>query len=267
MVNNPKATVVIPTHKLESREGNVVSLLSSITKVCDSDLYQVVVIINNPVLARLFGVSNTKKYDVMPGTNIMTVNLFDNYGLSTAWNAAIEVAKGEYLMFISHDVILTEPNNIFEKMIALKETYEILEDDEVFVFGVEGTIQTVGKRVRIVNRYENGQFVKTLRVDEVSGFLFGIHSKYMTKNFFDDSLSPCFYEELDLCMRGREQKLSNIIIPGINYKHEFGISANNPRTTMLKWKTLDGIEMEESLWSINRRNKSHLEEKWGITIG
>lgn len=278
MPSTPKASIIIPSHQIEaSRKGNLVSLLQQLNRVVDPDQYEIIVVCNNGNVARHLGVENDAKLSLLHGTRIKIVNLRANYGLSYAWNRGLEHATGEYVFFVNHDLILTRPENIFTEMIKKKEYYEMRTGLKVFIFGVEGTRQTPNPQVRMLQRLQVGQFAETVEVDEVSGFLFGMSRSLLYESFFDENLSPCFYEEMDLCQRLRDQNrqlmfldiepMVNIIVPDIGYRHDFGVSARNPQETELLW--LDAAKAEvrrEDLWTINRRNKSYLEQKWGIDL-
>ena len=273
----PKATIIIPTHQVESnREGNVLNLLIRLKKILDPDEYQVIVVCNNDSVATKLGIGRNY-VGLIPGSRMVGVNLVANHGLSYAWNRGLKYAKGEYVFFVNHDLIITRDTNPFEKLIKEKERFEKDRDLKVFVFGVEGTRQSENPDVRMLIRYEAGQFSDIIPVDEVSGFLFGIQSTFLYEGFFDEKLSPCFYEEMDLCQKVRDQNkqlaflgmepMVNIIVPGVNYRHDFGVSAENPSETTLLWYNAETKQAcRESLWKINRRNRAYLQEKWGIKL-
>lgn len=274
---NPRASIIIPTHQVEKREGNIINLLQKLSRVLDPDLYEVIVVCNNGNVARHLGVSEREPLSMMPGSRVKVVNLRANYGLSYAWNRGLEQATGDYIFFVNHDLILTRDENIFEQMIKRKEYYEVRAGRNVFLFGVEGTRQTDNPDVRMVQRLQIGQFGEVTEVDEVSGFLFGIKSSLLYPNFFDEKLSPCFYEEMDLCLRLRDhnkqlrfmnmEPMVNVIIPDVGYRHDFGVSAADPRNNVLLWfSSLTKETYREDLWTINRRNKRYLERKWNVTL-
>lgn len=269
-----KASIIIPTHQIESkRDGNIINLLAKLRTVLDPDRYQIIVVCNNEFVAKKLGVSGP--IGMMPGSRFVVVNLRANYGLSTAWNRGLAHSSGEYVFFVNHDLILTRDENPFEMMINQKEYYEMRTGRSVFSFGVEGTRQTPNPSPRQIQRFQAGQFTDVIEVDEVSGFLFGISSNLLYPEFFDEKLSPCFYEEMDMCQRVRShnnqlsflraEMLVNILIPNVGYRHEFGVSAANPQETLLLW--FDGENTyREDLWTINRRNKNYLERKWNIKL-
>jgi len=270
-----KATIIIPSHKIEDdREGNLMSLLADLQRSVDLDEYKVVVVANSADVARQMGIGNAPAGRI-DNTPMTCVNMYDNHGLTAAWNEGLKRREGKYTFFVNHDLIITKDENPFEKMIQAVEEYEDI-GKYVFVFGVEGTRQTPNPEVKMIQRFENGQFTEVIEVDEVSGFLFGINNNYLHERFFDEALSPAFYEEMDLCQATRSMNTSlplstrihNILIPGINYKHVFGVSTHHPFKAYIHWFNSEAREhRSETIAKITRRNKKYLEDKWNIQLG
>lgn len=187
-----------------------------------------------------------------------TVALPTNHGVGIAWNRGAAVAEGEVVVFANDDLILG-PHSLRLLVEALQR------DSTAAVAGPTGALWDIDAARHTayvdLSSLEAGTAVP---VDMVSGYCFAVRRDiFETLGGIDEAYTPAGFEEIDLCTAVRAQTGRTVIaVAGVKTEHEFSISSADPRTV------IRFLDREESLGSIERRNKAHFLGKWrgqGIT--
>lgn len=205
--------------------------------------------VEGELVGALNGISASKA-GVPPETR--AVALARNMGVSPGWNAAAEAASGEVLVFVNDDVALG-PESIAGMVRALAD------HDDAGVVGPVGAVWDAarGRHLRTVD----GRDLEAGAIracDAISGFLFAVRrAVFVEVGGFDEAYAPASFEEGDLCYAIRARGLEALVVGGIEVAHQWGISARQP-----PWRTIRWNGRRELLWSIQRRNRARLREKW-----
>jgi GT2 family glycosyltransferase len=186
------------------------------------------------------------------GDSVVARSFPVNRGVSVAWNEAAAGATGDVLCFCNDDVALGPR--------SLELLHGVLMSRlEAGVVGPVGTRWdiTVPRHVEWLST-DGLAAGDTRPCDVVSGFLFALRRDVFERlGGFDESYTPCGFEEVDLCTAARLRLgLECYAVAGVEHRHEFGISAARP------WRRVRFDGRSESLGSIHRRNTRHFLEKW-----
>jgi GT2 family glycosyltransferase len=190
------------------------------------------------------------------------VQLAVNRGVSPAWNAAAKAARGEVLAFCNDDVELGAG-----ALARLAEALERLPD--AGVVGPMGSRWDIARGRHLSWADPNGdppldaepgssRAQAPARCEVVSGFLFACRREvYEQVGGFDDLYAPASWEEVDFCTAVRAAGHSCYAIPGVDCRHEWGVSRRQPPWARARW---DG--RSETWRSIHRRNRRRFLQKW-----
>ncbi|MCW3011067.1 MAG: glycosyltransferase [Solirubrobacterales bacterium] len=179
-----------------------------------------------------------------------TVPLGVNRGVAPGWNAAASVATGDVLVFLNDDCELG-PGALAQLAAVLRSE---ARSGVVGPGGARWSLVT-GERESFVPPGEPGSL---LPCDVVDGHCFAVRrATYDAVGGFDEFYAPASWEEVDFCTAVRASGLENLVVGGVPVAHEWGISAKAP-----PWRRIAHNGRKELLWSIHRRNRAHLIEKW-----
>ncbi len=177
----------------------------------------------------------------------------ENTGFPRAINAGIEKAKGDIILLLNDDVVVT-PGSI-NCLASYLDTFSIIGPVTNYAAGLQ--------RVQIGN-YENkeelykeaGYLVEECagEVEEVN-WVIGFCMMLRRDTFdlpkpFDESLWPCCGEEIDFCLRARAAGHRVGIAHDVYVHHEGS-------------KTFKAMMPDTEYEALCERNDAHLAEKWG----
>lgn len=156
--------------------------------------------------------SNTP-YDYDFYDNIIVVKNDGNQGFSNTCNNGVKHAKGEYVLLLNSDTIVT--NGAIENAFA-----KLKSDPKIGLVGsklinIDGSVQEAGGVIWSDTRVENFMRGKSSRIpyvefDRVSGYVSGA-ALFSTKKTwdelggFDQKFTPAYYEDTDICVRARSK--------------------------------------------------------------
>jgi GT2 family glycosyltransferase len=217
-----------------------------------------VIIIDNGSLPSITGTTGGGFYK--PTSFSLPWNLLirneENKGFPVAVNQGIVAAKGDTIVLLNNDVIVT-PYAINRLVAMLDNGYDIVGSMTNYCAGVQQiTIPSYNNQTEL-DRQADLFFVKnagkSIEVNWVIGFFMAFKkSLYDAVGPFDESLWPCSGEELDFCLHARSMKKKIGIAQDV-YVHHFG---SQTFTEMQKNGQLNYQE-------ICRRNDTHIQNKWG----
>jgi len=178
-----------------------------------------------------------------------------NLGFPVAVNQGIRAARGETIVLLNNDVIVTP--GWAEKLLAAMSEYDIVGPATNYCAGYQrvqpGTYDSEEELNAVANEWAEDNQGETQEVNFVIGFLMMFkRSLYDEFGEFDESLWPCSGEEIDFCLRARASG-SRIGIVAECYVHHAG---------SITFKDLNDSGQAEYA-EIVKRNDAHLAEKWG----
>jgi GT2 family glycosyltransferase len=156
--------------------------------------------------------SNTP-YDYDFYENITVIKNKENQGFSNTCNNGVNQAKGECVLLLNSDTIVT--NNSIENALA-----KLKSDPKIGIVGsklvnIDGTLQEAGGVIWADTGVENFMRGKSIRIpyvdfDRVSGYVSGA-ALFSTKKIwdelggFDKKFTPAYYEDTDICVTARSK--------------------------------------------------------------
>jgi Glycosyl transferase family 2 len=234
-------SVCVPTYR-RHRPPNLTTLGRQLPAALQGLSGELVVVLN--------GIS-ARRAGVPPGAE--TVTFEENHGVPIAWNAAARAAAGDVLVFCNDDVELG-PGSL--RMLA--DSLESRPDA-----GVVGPVGSLwdfdaAEHLEYLSGLPPAEPGAARECDVVSGFLFATPKRVWSDvGGFDESYSPCGFEEVDYCAAVRHQlNLSCLAVHGVDYRHVFGISSRR------HWRRISWSGGRESIGSITARNRAHFKTKW-----
>jgi GT2 family glycosyltransferase len=198
------------------------------------------------------------------GFNAMEVIRNDeNKGFPVAVNQGIQKAKGEYVVLLNNDVVVSQ--GAINRLVSWMDESDI---DERFKFDIIGplTNYAAGKQRADIAVYTNLDEFQELAeeiaesnewlgepVNWIIGFCMAFkRSVYDDVGQFDESLWPCSGEEIDFCYRARAKGYSVGIAHDVYVHHEGSKSFGDLQSDQ-------GIMYED----LCRRNDAYLAKKYG----
>lgn len=180
----------------------------------------------------------------------------ENKGFPVAVNQGIRAAKGNVIILLNNDVIVTPgwANRLLNHLknfsiVAPMANYCAGLQQEIVLPTYENT-EELNQAVMQLAEEHNGEAIE---VNFVMGFCFAFWKSLFDEiGPFDESIWPCSGEEIDFCFRAREAG-HKIGIARDAYVHHFGS------------KTLMAMEEAGQLKYVEvcERNDEHLVKKWG----
>lgn len=178
-----------------------------------------------------------------------------NMGFPVAVNQGIMAAKGEIIILLNNDVIVT--NLWSEKLLAGLDEFSIVGPVCNYAAGIQGVQATPYQSVDQLNKSaeEWAEMYKDAvqEVNYVIGFCMAFpRALYDEIGMFDESIWPCCGEEVDFCYRAREAGHKIGVIFECYVHHEGSQTFKDMQEAGL-------LQYEE----VCARNDAHLAKKWG----
>lgn len=188
--------------------------------------------------------------DYIRGSQTVTRAAFlsQNAGVARAWNIGAHLALGEFVVFANEDLVLGPQST--QKLVDA-----LAGDHSIGVVGPRGSLWTITRSAARHMEYVSGPGL--VDCDVVSGFLFGMRRDVLQRaGYFDDTLAPCSYEEVDIGLAVRAAGFRLCALSGLAFEHDWGVSAWNPD------RRIEWMGRDESIEDINLRNHAHVLRKW-----
>lgn len=177
----------------------------------------------------------------------------ENQGFPAAVNQGIQAAKGDVIVLLNNDVILT-PGWV-DRLLADLDTFSIVGPVTNYCAGKQrvtvGTYENRDELAKAAEAWAESEGDQVEEVRWVIGFCMAFPKTLVDQiGPFDESLWPCCGEEIDFCLRARAAGHRIGIVRGCYVHHEGSV-------------TFRAIEAEHPYQDIIVRNEKHLEAKWG----
>lgn len=178
-----------------------------------------------------------------------------NLGFPVAVNQGIAAARGEIIILLNNDVIVTPDWS--KHLITALEQYDIVAPMTNYCAGLQRTTLPVytsaDELACVAMDHTQKHHGETQEVNWIIGFCMAFRrSLYAGIGPFDESLWPCSGEEIDFCLRARAAGNKVGIVRDV-YVHHFGSQ------TFRDMQTAGQINYNQ----IVDRNNNYLAEKWG----
>lgn len=233
----PERSFVIPVLDMSPASPyNILSLLDDLTSIPGD----VIIVCNAPDMAeRLRG---HPRIDYMAAMS-------HNVGVARAWNIGLAMSQTPVTFFLNADLHVTG-----EVFTTLERALSELPD--AAVVGPQGSFFDF-PTAQDIQYFQRGSFDTPFRVDAVSGFLFGVRTAAFGPGGlqFENSYTPCYFEEWDLGLQCRLQGVACYVVPVTGYDHEWSGSIRALRTIRY-------FRSEETSRTILDRNRGIFLEKW-----
>jgi GT2 family glycosyltransferase/predicted SAM-dependent methyltransferase len=174
-----------------------------------------------------------------------------NLGFPAAVNQGMRAAKGDTIVLLNNDVVVTP--GWAERLLRGLEKFSIVGPMTNFCAGMQSmtmdAYQDYDELVRATTMWADEHEGKLVEVNWVIGFLMAFpRALFEELGPFDDTLWPCSGEEIDFCYRARAAG-HRVAIVCDAYVHHIG-------SVTLK-------DMDVDYQELCRRNDEHLVKKWG----
>jgi len=188
-----------------------------------------------------------------PGSTIRNET---NLGFPAAVNQGIKAAKGDIIILLNNDTIVTP--HWAERLMAYLDTYSIVGPVTNYAAGEQNvSIPTYNDLVELYCEAEKWNIEHQGELIEVR-FIIGFCMVFKKSLFdeigeFDASLWPCSGEEIDFCMRVKEAGHRIAVVREV-YIHHHGTQT---------FKVLYDSGLIDTYEDLCKRNDKHLAERWG----
>ena len=150
-----------------------------------------------------------------------------NAGVSRSWNIGINLSEADAVFILNSDLHI--------KPQAIEALYHYLFSlEDAVMVGPQGGLVDF-ENMADKKYYSKGSFQQPIRVQAISGFLFGIHRKRFLDHqlSFDVRYSPCFMEEWDIGLQIIRAGLASYAVPVRDFEHEWGISSSTDNSKIV----------------------------------
>ena len=174
-----------------------------------------------------------------------------NQGFPKAVNQGVAAAKGDTIILLNNDVIVTKGWS--EKLTAALDDFAVVGPVTNYTAGLQrvsiDVYEDEDELERSAARYAEAVGIRTREVTFLIGFCMAFKKSLWDRiGAFDDSLWPCSGEEIDFCLRAHNQGLRVGIVMDCYVHHEGSQT----------FKIMD-VDYDE----ICKRNDRHLADRWG----
>jgi SAM-dependent methyltransferase len=215
---------------------NITSLLQDLADIPGD----VIVIFNNPTLA-----DELKGHPRITRSAVMS----ENIGVARAWNVGISMAVTPYVLILNADLHLQAAT-----VEAIEHGLSTL--DRSACVGPQGSFVNYRLAQDFIY-FDKGGFGQPMAVDAVSGFLFGVRRELFGPGGlkFEETYTPCYFEEWDLGLQINRLGYKNWIVPTTAYDHRWGGTIGGLRS-------ISCLGRDETSQAILQRNRQYFFYKW-----
>jgi len=236
-ISSARRSFVIPVLDLSpASEYNIITLLEDLKDI-EGD---VIVIFNSQDVAeQLKAHPRITRYAVMK----------KNIGVARAWNLGLEIAATPTAFILNADLHVEK-----DAVDLLEKALHTLPD--AACVGPQGSFVEYSL-TRDYVYFDKGTFNQAIEVDAVSGFFFAVKLQHFNNKIirFENSFTPCYFEEWDLGLQIKQAGLKNYIVPTIAYDHHWSGSIRALRE-------INYYEKSETAGEILLRNRHTFLNKW-----
>lgn len=217
--NYPLVSIIIPT---KDAPELIRKCLKSIFEITSYPNFELIIIDNKT--------TNKESLEILNRYDLKIVNFNEKFNFSKANNLGVKNSNGDYIIFLNNDIEIIEHDWI-QQMLFFAEQPEIgavgplltYSDDKVQHAGVVLGFNEIADHVlRNVNSSDDGYFGSLSVSREVSAVtaacLMMRKSLFMGIGQFNE-LYEIIYQDVDLCMKIREQGFSIIYTPNCRLIH------------------------------------------------
>ncbi len=236
-ITDARRSFVIPVLDMSpASEYNIITLLHNLENIEG----EVIVVFNgHEVAEQLKNHPRITRYAIMK----------QNIGVARAWNLGLEIAVTPTVFILNADLHVE------------RQAIDILEDallgiPEAACVGPQGSFVEYAL-ARDYMHFDKGTFSRPIEIDAVSGFLFAIKLQHFNEKIirFENSFTPCYFEEWDLGLQIKLAGLKNYIVPTTAYDHHWSGSIRALRE-------ISFYEKAETAGEILLRNRRLFLNKW-----
>lgn len=255
-VSTPKVSIIIPVY---NQVDYTYRCLTSIKNNIHDIAYEIIVIDD---------CSNDKTQQMLTSyDNLKVVFNNNNLGFVGSCNRGLEIARGEYIVFLNNDTIildgwLEELINTFEAIpnVGLVGSMLLYPDGSLQEAG--GIIWSDGSGLNYGrNDNPNKPIYNYLRdVDYCSGASIMLKHELLKKlNGFDTAFSPGYYEDTDLAFRVRKEGYRVLFQPASKLLHYEGKTSGTDLTKGMKRYQVINRKKFLNKWNheLKKHNKPH----------
>lgn len=236
-ISSASRSFIIPVLDMSpASEYNILTLLNDLEDI-EGD---VIVIFNGLEIAEhLKGHPRITRYAIMK----------QNIGVARAWNLGLEIAATPTAFVLNADLHVER-----SAIDALEEALHALP--EAACVGPQGSFFDFSL-AKDYTYFDKGTFNRPLEVDAVSGFFFAIKLEHFNQKIirFENSFTPCYFEEWDLGLQIKRAGLKNYIVPTTGYDHHWS-------GTIRALREIRFYEKAETAGEILLRNRLLFFNKW-----
>lgn len=234
--NHSRSFVIAVLDYSPASEFNIVTLLQDLEQIPG----EVLVIFNDEqVAADLRNHPRITRYAIMK----------ENIGVARAWNVGIEMAATPTVFILNADLHL-EP----EAVQAMENG--LLTLNNAACVGPQGSFVNY-QLAHDYLYFDKAGFDSPISVDAISGFLFAIKRELFGPGGlkFEESYTPCYFEEWDLGIQIRQKGMNCWVVPTTAYMHHWSGSIAARRE-------IDCMGRSETAADILQRNRILFLTKW-----
>lgn len=188
-------------------------------------------------------------------TEIRTIRNEKNEGFPKAINQGIREAKGDVIILLNNDVIVTPEWS--EKLIVALQDFAIVGPVTNYAAGLQRveieTYESIEELNKAAGYWAENCGDDIQEVNFIIGFCMAFRKSLFDEiGLFDESMWPCSGEEVDFCLRAREKGHRIGIVTGCYIHHE----GSRTFQDLHEHKVIDYLD-------VCKKTDEHLEEKWG----
>lgn len=172
-----------------------------------------------------------------------------NVGVARGWNIGMSMAEADTVFIVNADAHIER-----EAVEAVEQGLKSLP--LAACAGPQGAFVNFS----LCTDYcylDKGSFDRPIEIDAVSGFFFAVNRQLFNERGirFEETFTPCYFEEWDIGMQIRRAGLKNYVVPTSAYDHHWS-------GTIRALRTIPYMGREETAGEIVTRNRQYFLAKW-----
>ncbi|MCE1226838.1 MAG: glycosyltransferase [Geobacteraceae bacterium] len=172
-----------------------------------------------------------------------------NVGVARGWNIGISMAEADTVFIVNADAHIER-----EAVEAVEQGLKSLP--LAACAGPQGAFVNFS----LCTDYcylDKGRFDRPVEIDAVSGFFFAVNRALLNEHGirFEETFTPCYFEEWDLGLQIRRAGLKNYVVPTVAYEHHWS-------GTIRALRSIAYMGHDETAGDILLRNRQYFLSKW-----